>query len=132
MDRKREKFDEILQHVNNIKEGRGEKKTYNIYLKNVNTVFENDNDPIKLILKPKSLEFIRRDMYEKGVNHQESIRCKRADIQVETSGFYVDNKFFFGMYQFRGRIEILLMIYSDGELLTYKVNDIQVSEQSTN
>lgn len=132
VERKRMMFDEIMQHIKNMKEGRGEKKTYTIYLKNINSIFENEIDSIKLILKPQSIEFKKRDMYEKGVNHQESMTSKRLNIQLEPNGFYEEDKFKFGMYQINGRVEILLMIYSDGEVLTYKVNDIQVNEQSIN
>lgn len=132
VERKRMMFDEIMQHIKNMKEGRGERKTYTIYLKNIKSVFDKEDDPIKLILKPQSIEFKKRDMYEKGINHQESITSKRLNIQLEPNGFYDEEKFRFGMYQMNGKVEILLMIYSDGEVLTYKVNDIQVNEQSIN
>lgn len=132
VERKRMIFDEIMQHIKNMKEGRGEKKTYTIYLKNIKSIFDKENDSIKLILKPQSIEFKKRDMYEKGVGHQESITSKKLNIQIESNGFYEENKFKFGMYKIDDKIEILLMIYSDGEVLTYKVNDIQVNEQSIN
>lgn len=132
VERKRIMFDEIMQHIKNMKEGRGERKTYTIYLKNIKSVFDKENDPIKLILKPQSIEFKKRDLYEKGVNHQEWITSKRLNIQLEPNGFYDEEKFRFGMYRMNGKIEILLMIYSDGEVLTYQVNDIQVNEQSIN
>lgn len=132
VERKRMMFDEIMQHVKNMKEGRGERKTYTIYLKNIKSVFENENNSIKLILKPQSVEFKKRDMYEKGVNHQESITSKRLNIQLEPNEFYEEEKFRFGMYRMNGKVEILLMIYSDGEVLTYQVNDIQTNEQSIN
>ena len=132
VERKRVMFDEIMQHIKNMKEGRGERKTYTIYLKNINSIFENEVDSIKLILKPQSIEFKKRDMYEKGVNHQESMTSKRLNIQLEPNEFYEEDKFRFGMYLVNGRVEVLLMIYSDGEVLTYKVNDIQVNEQSIN
>lgn len=132
VERKRMMFDEIMQHIKNMKEGRGERKTYTIYLKNIKSIFENEIDSIKLILKPQSIEFKKRDLYEKGVNHQESMTSKRINIQVEPNGFYEEEKFRFGMYQINGRVEILLMIYSDGEVLPYKVNDIQVNEQTIN
>ena len=132
VERKRVMFDEIMQHIKNMKEGRGERKTYTIYLKNINSIFENEIDSIKLILKPQSIEFKKRDMYEKGVNHQESMTSKRLNIQLEPNEFYEEDKFRFGMYLVNGRVEVLLMIYSDGEVLTYKVNDIQVNEQSIN
>lgn len=132
IERKRMIFNEIMQYIQNMKEGRGEKKTYTIYLKNINSIFDNDNNPIKLNLRPKSIEFRKKDMYEKGVGRQESITSKRSNIQIESNGFYEEGKFKFGMYQINGRVEFLLMIYSDGEVLTYKVNDIQVNEQSIN
>lgn len=132
VERKRMMFDEIMQHIKNMKEGRGERKTYTIYLKNINSIFENEIDSIKLILKPQSIEFKKRDMYEKGVNHQESMTSKRLNIQLEPNEFYEEDKFRFGMYLVNGKVEVLLMIYSDGEVLTYKVNDIQVNEQSIN
>ena len=132
VERKRMIFNEIMQHIKNMKEGRGEKKTYTIYLKNIKSVFDKESDPIKLILKPQSIEFKKRDLYEKGVNHQEWITSKRLNIQLEPNGFYDEEKFRFGMYQMNGKVEILLMIYSDGEVLTYQVNDIQVNEQSIN
>lgn len=132
VERKRMIFNEIMQHIKNMKEGRGEKKTYTIYLKNIKSVFDKESDPIKLILKPQSIEFKKRDLYEKGVNHQEWITSKRLNIQLEPNGFYEEEKFRFGMYQMNGKVEILLMIYSDGEVLTYRVNDIQVNEQTIN
>ena len=71
-------------------------------------------------------------MYEKGVGHQESITSKRLSIQIEMNGFSDKEKYNFGMYQINGKSEILLMIYSENEILTYKVNRIEVCEQQYN
>lgn len=125
-------FREIVQHVNNMLKGRGEIKTYKIYLKNINTVFKDQNIPAELVLKIQSLQIWKRDIFEKGSNRKQHISSKKSNIKTDFNGFKEDGKFIFGEYMINGQVEILLMIYSDGEYLTYIVNNIEPVEQETN